>query len=149
MRVVDRKTYRDIAKELGITVYTAWQDAKWLADNRIKALEGKDKELIATQNEIYENLLNRWLPVAMGRVEGTESEEQLYATDRVARLLTDQAKLFGFHTLPKATGEAKELGKGIAEGVIEAMARLASKSQRNVIQAEVVDSPRIQDAETS
>lgn len=136
LRVVERKTYRDIAKELGITVFTAYQDAKWLSEHRIKALEGKDKELIATQNEIYEALMNELLPIALG---AENLQDRLYATDRVARLLQDQAKLFGFHTLPKATGEAQALGKGIGEGVIEAMARFAEKSKPKVIEAKIVD----------
>ena len=145
LRVVERKTYRDIARELGITVWTAHNDAKWLATNRIKALEGKDKELIVTQNEIYEQLLNKWLPVALEKNEDVET--QLYATDRVTKVLSEQAKLFGFHTLPKAQqGNAEALGKGIAEGVIEAMAKLADRSK--TVRAEVIDQPAIQDAET-
>ncbi len=155
LRVVDRLTYREIAKKLGITVWTAHSDAKWLSDHRIKALEGKDKELIATQNEIYEALLNKWIPVALGEPPITETdgdlevsyEDQLYATDRVTKVLSEQAKLFGFHTLPKAQqGNAEALGKGIAEGVIEAMAKLADRSK--VVRAEVIDNPAIQDAQS-
>jgi transposase len=156
MRVVDRLTYREIAKKLGITVWTAYQDAKWLADHRIKALEGKDKELIATQNEIYEALLNKWMPVALGEPTITEDgdsleashQEQMYATDRVTKILQDQAKLFGFHTLPRAGegGQAKELGAGIAEGVITAMAKLADASKDKVLEAEVVEVPQVTDA---
>lgn len=148
LRVVERKTYREIARELGITVFTAHQDAKFLSENRIKALEGKDKELIVNQNEIYESLLNKWLPIALDTSE--DMQDQLYATDRVTKILSDQAKLFGFHTLPKAQGQAAEaLGKGFAEGVIEAMARVAEKSRGRVIEAKVVEQPQIQDAETS
>lgn len=148
LRVVERKTYRQIARELGITAFTAHQDAKWLSENRIRALEGKDKELIANQNEIYEALLNKWLPVALHG--GEDIEDQLYATDRVTKIMQDQAKLFGFHTLPKAQqGQAEALGKGIAEGVIEAMAKLADRSRSRTIEAEIIEQPRIPDAETS
>jgi hypothetical protein len=148
LRVVERKTYRQIARELGITVFTAHQDAKFLTEHRIKALEGKDKELIVNQNEIYEALLNKWVPVALDNTR--EVDDQLYATDRVTKILSDQAKLFGFHTLPRAErGQAEALGKGIAEGVIEAMANLANRSKGKVIEAEVVEQPRIPDAQTS
>lgn len=144
LRVVDRLPYREIARRLNTTVWTVHQDAKWLVNNRIKALEGKDKELIATQNEIFEALLNRWLPVAMSE-GGDSNDEQLAATDRIVKILSDQAKLFGFQTLPKAeAGVAKELGKGVAEGVIEAMARLAEKSRPRVIEAELVEQPMIE-----
>ena len=143
LRVVDRRSYRDIAKALGINVSTVHADAKWLSEHRIKALEGKDKQLIVTQNEIYEAMLNELLPIALG---SGQLQDKLYAADRVARILSDQAKLFGFHQLPKASGEAKELGKGLAEGVIEAMSRIAIKSQRNVVEAELIDQPKIEDA---
>jgi len=144
LRVVERKTYREIAKELGITLYTAHSDAKWIAENRIKELEKKDKELVAQQGEIYEALLNKWLPIALS--SSGNRDEQLYATDRVARIMVDHAKLYGFQALPKPDGSAKELGKGIAEGVIEAMARLANKKS-SVVEAEIIEEPKmIQDA---
>ena len=147
MRVVERKTYRQIARELGTTVFTAHDDAKWVAQHRVKALEGKDRELVANQNEIYEELLNKWLPLALSNVD--EIETQLYATDRVTKILSEQAKLFGFHTLPRAQqGQAEALGKGMMHGVIEAMAQFAEKSKGGkVIDAEVIEQPKLEDAE--
>jgi hypothetical protein len=155
LRVIDRLPYREIAKRLNTTVYTVHMDAKWISDNIVKNLKGKQESLVATQNEIYEALLNKWLPVALGSPSGVydkdgepvgvSHEDQLAATDRIVKVLQDQAKLFGFNTLPKSTGEARELGHGIAEGVIEAMARFAGKTQAKVIEAQVIDEqPRIQ-----
>jgi hypothetical protein len=138
MTVVDRMTQREIAKELGVSVFTVNQDCQWVQKSRVKSLAEADRSFVIKQDEIYESLLTKWLPVALR--EQDEQASSYLATDKVARILGDQAKLHGFGQAGKVS--PKEVGKEMGEYVLKAMQSLA---HRNVIEGEIVQ-PALEDA---
>jgi DNA-binding CsgD family transcriptional regulator len=140
MSIVDRMTQREIAKEIGMSVFTVNQDLKWVETNRVKSLAEADRGFVVKQDEIYESLLTKWLPVALRELD--TSDESYMATDKVARILGDQAKLHGFGQAGKVS--SKEVGKEMGEYVLKAMQSLVN---RNVIEGELVQ-PALEDAKS-
>lgn len=134
LRVIQRYSYRRIAAVLHLSTFAVHSLVKELAKTRAGDIQAKNKDLQCKQNEIYEALLDRWLPVALDKSESRE-QSAMAATDRVTKVLLDQAKLHGFHMI-KDTTIPSNFGKEIGIAVIEAMGRLASKQK--VIEAEVV-----------
>jgi hypothetical protein len=154
---VERKSYRDIADALKVSEHTVWQDMRRLAQQK------KDPELaekvLREHHTIYEALIDRWLPVALDRDTPEDAsvetrlafaEMSVTATDKVARLLSDQARLhgLGMPVQGKAGPSAAELGQEFGKRVVEAMLQLAHGKQHKeaAIEAELV-TPMIEDAE--
>jgi DNA-binding CsgD family transcriptional regulator len=137
LRAVKRLTYQEIADILGVSIATIYCDAKWITRFKVRGLIEKDKRIVAEQDVIYSALIDRWLPVALDPQE--EPDTAMYATDRVARLLVDQAKIHGFHSTFASKGvSAKEVGEEIGTKVLEAMMKLAQMS-KSPIKAEIID----------
>jgi hypothetical protein len=142
MSVVDRMSQRAIAKALDVSVHTVNQDVKWVAKTRVKNMAEADRAFVVEQDEIYGALLTKWLPLALR--EGEEDrDDEFVATDKVARILSDQAKLHGFGQAGKVS--PKEAGEVMGEYVLKAMQSLA---HRNVIEGELVQ-PALEDATPS
>ncbi len=142
LRVVGRLSYRQIAQKLNISTFTAHSYVKELAKTRSNELREKNKTIVCKQDTIYEALLDKWIKIALD--EETDTTMALYATDRITKVLVDQAKLHGFHMI-KDTTIPTGLGKEVGIAVIEAMARLAQKQPKKVVEAEVI-TPEITDA---
>jgi predicted DNA-binding protein YlxM (UPF0122 family) len=135
--VIDGMSYQQIADDLQISRYTVQSDLKAYYKVRRKLLEKGVKRLQAKQDAIYEHLLNKWLPIACGTSTPISVEADLEATDRVLKILSDQAKLHGVTNFKK--DKTPTLGKAIGQGVVETMMKLASQRKPNVIQGEVID----------
>lgn len=145
LRAVNRLKYDEIAPLLGVSVGTVYNDAKWITRFKVKGLIEKDKRIVAEQDTIYSALIDRWLPVALDPEQ--EQDTAMYATDRVARLLVDQAKIHGFHsTSASGSFSAKEVGQEIGTKVMELMMKIA-QAGKQPIKAEVIQEV-IQDAST-
>jgi cytidylate kinase len=132
---------REIATQMGVSVFTVHSDLKKVQQHRTAELDKRREEVAVKQDAIYESLLDKWIPVALA--EQGDVEEQLYATDRVARILADQAKLHGYTVTARDTAAAKQAGHELGMTVLQAMAALAGGSR--VVQAEVITQPRIED----
>jgi hypothetical protein len=132
MTVVDRMTQAEICKALGISSYTIYQDLKWVRKQRVKTLEEADKDFVVEQDQIYDSLLDKWLPIALRTDD--DSEASFTATDKVTTVLANQAKLHGFGAAGKVS--AKQAGEVMGDFVLKAMRQIA---HGNVIQAEVID----------
>jgi DNA-binding CsgD family transcriptional regulator len=153
LRIVERRTYDEIATILQVSKWTAINDVRTITGIRIKALIHIDKELIAKHDEIYEGLLNKWLPVAMSEDEIVLDKDgrqvvdnrSLNAVDRVTKILGDQAKLHGLGQAGKAAGGAQEYGKAVGEHVLQAMQRLA---QGRFVRAKTVEGRIVEDEQT-
>jgi len=156
MRIIDRLPMREIAKRLDVSVFTVHADVKAIETQRVKTLKEKDMAFVARQDEIYEALITKWLPVALnpdahqilapdGETIIWSDDPALKATDRIARVLAEQAKLHGFGGGGKDVS-AKEVGKEIGIHVMEAMTKLAhGQLKQPVIEGELV-TKQIEDA---
>lgn len=141
LRAVHRLKYSEIAKMLGVSEATILTDAKWILKCKIKNLIEKDKRIVAEQDAVYTALLDKWLPIAIDPDE--EASTAMYATDRIARLLVDQAKLHGFHSnVSGGSLTAKEVGQEIGTKVLEAMMKLAQGAR--TVRAEIIDQPALE-----
>lgn len=137
LRSVNRLSCEAIAKILGVSTATVYNDSKWITRFKVKGLIEKDKKIVAEHDAIYSSLLDRWLPVALDPEQ--EPDTAMYATDRVARILVDQAKLHGFQTTSASSGvTAKEVGKEIGTTVMEIMMKIA-QGNKQPIKAEVIE----------
>ena len=132
MTVVDRMTQADICKALGISNYTVHQDLKWVRKQRVKTLEEADRDFVVEQDQIYDSLLDKWLPIALRADD--DSEASFTATDKVTTVLANQAKLHGFGAAGKVS--PKQAGEVMGEFVLKAMRQIA---HGKVIEAEVVN----------
>jgi hypothetical protein len=141
LSIVDRMSQRDIAKQLGVSVYTVNQDIKWVAKTRVKNMAEADRAFVVEQDSIYGALLTKWLSIALA--EGDTSPASHKATDHVARILGDQAKLHGFGQAGKVS--PKEAGEVMGEYVLKAMQAMA---HGNVIEGEIIQ-PALKDATQS
>lgn len=143
LRVVERKDYREIAKLLGISYGQANKDCMWVLEQKKKGLIERDEAIRAQHDLIYKSLLDKWLPLALRNQDQADQEGSI-ATDKVTKILVDQAKLHGFST-PIRDTPAAEVGKQIGIGIIETMARLAQKGKP--IEASVVEDAVIEQIE--
>lgn len=150
LRVVEHKPFKEIAQILEVSVSTAFEDVKWVVEHRTAALVEQDKQLVIKQDEIYLALLQRWLPVAtetdrivMNGDREVVDDRGLYATDRVIKILAEQAKLHGLGAGSK-TITPKELGEATGEHILKVMQKLArgqfseKKAKGRVVEAEVL-----------
>lgn len=133
MAVVDRMSQREICKALGISNYTVHQDLTWVRSQRVKSLEEADRDFVVEQDQIYDALLDKWLPIALREDDTTESS--FTATDKVTTVLSNQAKLHGFGAAGKVS--PKQAGEVMGEFVLKAMRQIAHGGK--VIEAEVVN----------
>lgn len=155
MRIVERKSIRQIAEATGFSFGAIRQDLKSLYKKHVQNLGENHKEIIAEQNTILVSLLNKWLPVAVGEHGGDVQEriaqmaKGLDATDRVLKILNEQAKLHGIASDKKAP-TAAEIGKELGSHVLNVMTALAQGKmvRAEVIEGEVVQ-PQLNDAKSS
>jgi hypothetical protein len=159
MRVIQRKSYAEIAKQEGVSIFTVSQDIVRFKRRSAERNKERSDELIAEQDAVYQALLDKWLPIAVAPAhliidhEGEEidaevnDEQAMYATDRVLRVLGDQAKLHGFVQSVKQGKAAEEMGKAFGDKVMQAMMALAKGSYGKVLEAEIV--PTIEDTHAS
>ena len=151
--VIDRQSYRDAGKQLGVSEHTVSQDMRrMMAQSNDPELSQK---VIAHQHAIYEALIDKWLPVALDREPAGDSPEtrlafaemSATATDKVARILADQARLHGLgQTNTKLGPSAAELGEQFGKRMADVMLQVANKGQNKeaVVEAELV-TPQIED----
>lgn len=146
LSVVERRHVKDVAKELQVSASTVRKDLKWVTQQRIDALVENDKALVVEQDGIYEALLEKWLPVALRddtlvEVEGhmVIDTRPLTATDKILKILSDQAKLHGLGQGSK-TLTPKSVGEAAGDHVLRVMQQLAEGMHSGkVIRGEVID----------
>jgi hypothetical protein len=149
LRIVERKSVREIAEQLNVGRDVVSRDIRYIEEQRIQALKNKDLSFVTHQDAVYEALLSKWLPEAIkeeghyvlaedGQTPIWTDDPALRATDRVVKVLTEQAKLHGFGLGDKGASP-KELGKEIGIQIMDAMTKLAQGKYRgNVIEGEVI-----------
>lgn len=161
LRVIGRKSFRDIAAETGVSVATAKEDCDWITKMKVKGMIERDETMRVEANHIYNTVLSRWLPLVMddgfvvqGIKEGKDGPKIIHldkwdaastATDKILKVLDQQSKLNGFYATkndlktPREFGQEMALGV-MALGVMEAMKNLAGGTMKKAI---VVDAQLI------
>lgn len=153
---LEGKTLTTIARELGIGLSTVHGDLKTIAKMKYQGLIEKDQNLLLEQNAYYDQLLERWLPLAIKEdlnvgetrenkrgetydISLKDWEASEAATDKVLKILEGKAKANGLAAQPTQKDRtAEEIGTSVALGVMEAFRRLSQK-EKPPIRAEIID----------
>lgn len=143
LRVNEGLTWEEVGKRIGISARTAWKDSRVIADLKYQGLIEKDKHILMESNQRYDQLMERWLPLAMNTpavgtekikpdgsvyyVELPEWQAAKEAGEMILKICKQREQANGIVD-PKG-GPTKlggeEIGDGIATGVMTAIQRWA------------------------
>lgn len=147
-------THTSIAKELGVSQTTVATDLRQIAKMKYLGLIEKDEVLLAEQDQYIDQMIERWLPLAVSEnlnigETRTNKRGDSYdivleawkasgeATDKMIKLIELKTKLHGLIN-PVTHKSPEEIGTSVAMGVLAAFQKAWPKQER-VIEAEIIE----------